>query len=77
MVKEELEKVGLGVSVSGPRVRQVVSCPGIGWCPWAWIDTKNFAEQIEKEFYGKEEIEIYPLNMEVNMEVPGIKPEEI
>ena len=78
LVKEELEKVGLGISASGQRIRAVVSCPGLRWCPWAWIDTINFAEQIEKEFYGKEEIEIFSIPLELEKkEDLAIDPQEL
>lgn len=58
LVKDDLEKSGLGISASGARVRTVVCCPGTRWCPWACIDALNLAEQIEKEFYGKEEFDL-------------------
>ncbi|MGE4357095.1 MAG: 4Fe-4S binding protein [Candidatus Omnitrophota bacterium] len=76
-VREELEKVGLGISANGPRVRTVVSCPGTRWCPWAWVDTLNLAEQIEKEFYGKEEIEISSWDYDTvkDLEIPEINRE--
>ncbi|MCM8779363.1 MAG: 4Fe-4S binding protein [Candidatus Omnitrophica bacterium] len=76
-IKEELGKVNLDISVSGPRIRAVVSCPGTCWCPWAWVDTLVLAGKIEKEFYGKEEIEIQPLGIEMDAEIPGINPEDL
>ncbi|MCM8784011.1 MAG: 4Fe-4S binding protein [Candidatus Omnitrophica bacterium] len=77
LVKEELEKVNLSISVSGSRVRAVVSCPGNRWCPWAWVDTLNLAEQIEREFYGKEEIEIFSWDAEAEkgLTIPEINRE--
>ncbi|MCM8798691.1 MAG: hypothetical protein NC821_04425, partial [Candidatus Omnitrophica bacterium] len=77
LLKEELEKVGLDISVTGARIRAIVSCPGTRWCPWAWVDTKNLAERMEKEFYGKGEVEIFSLELEKEGEIPGINPQEL
>jgi len=59
-VSEELKQTGLTMGACGPRVRVVVSCPGTRWCPQGWIDALSFAEQLDKEFYGKPEYDNLP-----------------
>lgn len=42
-----------GVGVCGPTVRTVTACQGSRVCPSGVIDSRDLAEAIDREFYGK------------------------
>jgi len=52
-VSRELEKVGLGPGSCGPRVRNVVSCPGSRWCSHGLVDSMGMGEEIDKRFFSR------------------------
>lgn len=52
-LKAFLAPSGVGVGVCGPTVRTVTACQGCRVCPSGVIDTRELAEGIDREFYGK------------------------
>ncbi|MBI5417783.1 4Fe-4S binding protein [Candidatus Poribacteria bacterium] len=60
-VKNELAAVGLAPGSCGPRVRNVVACPGSHICTHGLLDTQKFGLKIDKEFFGKD----YPVKIKI------------
>ncbi len=53
-IVEELAKAGLEPGSCGPRVRNVVACPGNKHCPYGLGDTENFGISVDEKFFGKD-----------------------
>lgn len=52
-VTEELAEVGLEPGSCGPRVRNVVACPGIKECKYGLIDAPEIGKEIDGRYFGK------------------------
>ncbi len=52
-VTMELSEVGLEPGSCGPRVRNIVACPGIEECKYGLIDAPEIGKEIDSRFFGK------------------------
>ncbi|GAB4364562.1 MAG: 4Fe-4S binding protein [Deltaproteobacteria bacterium] len=52
-LKAFLAPSGVEIGVCGPTVRTVTACQGCRVCPSGAIDSRELAEAIDREFYGK------------------------
>ncbi|MBI5207337.1 MAG: 4Fe-4S binding protein [Candidatus Firestonebacteria bacterium] len=53
-LKKDLDQVGLGPGSCGPRVRNVVACPGSYICTHGLLNSQELGIKIDKEFFGKD-----------------------
>lgn len=53
LAKEARER-GLLAGACGPRVRTVVACPGREVCPYGLVNSRQLAEELDREFFGRE-----------------------
>lgn len=53
-ITEELERVSVPPGSCGPRVRNVVACPGARECKSGLIDAYGLGEKIDERFFGRE-----------------------
>ncbi len=53
-ITEELQANGTPPGACGPRVRNVVACPGAHECNYGIIPTYDLGEMIDREFFGED-----------------------
>jgi dissimilatory sulfite reductase (desulfoviridin) alpha/beta subunit len=53
-ITKELEDNGTPPGSCGPRVRNIVSCPGNSECNYGVIDTYGMGDLLDKEFFGED-----------------------
>ncbi len=53
-VKNELKEAGVLTGACGPRLRNIVACPGASVCRFGFTDTEKLAQQFDKDFFGKD-----------------------
>jgi dissimilatory sulfite reductase (desulfoviridin) alpha/beta subunit len=53
-ITKELEDIGTPPGSCGPRIRNIVSCPGNSECNYGIIDTYGMGEMLDKEFFGED-----------------------
>jgi anaerobic sulfite reductase subunit C len=54
IITKELENNGTPTGSCGPRIRNIVSCPGNSECNFGVIDTYGMGELLDKEFFGED-----------------------
>jgi dissimilatory sulfite reductase (desulfoviridin) alpha/beta subunit len=53
-ITKELEDNGTPPGSCGPRIRNIVSCPGNSECNYGVIDTYGMGDLLDKEFFGED-----------------------
>ena len=53
-ITKELEDNGTPPGSCGPRIRNIVSCPGNSECNYGIIDTYGMGDLLDKEFFGED-----------------------
>lgn len=53
-ITKELEDNGTPPGSCGPRIRNIVSCPGNSECNYGVIDTYVMGDMLDKEFFGED-----------------------
>ena len=53
-ITKELEDNGTPPGSCGPRIRNIVSCPGNSECNYGLIDTYGMGDLLDKEFFGED-----------------------
>ncbi|MBI2865301.1 MAG: hypothetical protein HYX94_12150 [Chloroflexi bacterium] len=53
-LRQELATVGLAPGSCGPRVRNILACPGNRSCSHSFVDSRAFGETLDRLFVGKD-----------------------
>lgn len=53
-ITKELERIGVPPGSCGPRVRNIIACPGKPECPNANINTKELAGKIDERYFARD-----------------------
>lgn len=53
-LKKDLKKVGILTGACGPRLRNIVACPGSSVCRFGFSNTQELAQKFDKKFFGRD-----------------------